>query len=289
MSTQVVDPHLARAVHVARQRRAAFAAADPRPRRPGEHDPHDVWQVATIQALLDGAYEGDLTLGELLAHGDLGLGTVQHLDGELVVLDGEAFAVRSDGRVDRLGDDVRTPFAVVCRFAPVATGEVEHLDLEELAEVLDHLAPADEPVVAVRVDGTFADVGLRSVPAQEPPYPSLTEVVQHQTTWSVRSVTGSVVGFRFPGALQGVEVPGYHLHLLSSDRTVGGHVTALTVVEGVVAVDGAHELHLEVPTGRPLDGAAPDAGEETAAAIRAVEGGAATSGGDAPGRRDGPL
>ena len=276
--TDVADPHLARAVHVARQRRVAFdeAGRSGGDHRPGDHDPHDVWQVATIAALLDGAYEGDLTVGELLAHGDLGLGTVQHLDGELVIIDGAAFAVRADGRVDAVADDVRTPFAVVSRFAPAATGEVEGLDLEELAEVLDHLG-SGEPVLAVRIDGTFVDVGLRSVPAQRPPYPSLAEVVAHQSTWAVDRIVGTVVGFRFPAELQGVEVPGYHLHLLSDDRSVGGHVTALTVVEGRVAVGGSDELHLEVPAGRPLDEGAPDRSATTAAAIRSVEGGGGPS------------
>ena len=267
MSTDVVDARLVGAVHVARHRRrdvdedAGGAAA------------HELWQVSTVQALLDGAYDGDLTIGELLAHGDLGLGTVQHLDGELVVLDGEAHAVRSDGRVERVGEDVRTPFAVVCRFEPQATGRVAGLVLDDLLGAIDGLAPVGAPVVAVRVTGTFVDVHLRSVPAQSPPYPPLTEVVEHQTTWSVPEVVGTLVGFRFPSELGGVEVPGYHLHLLSDDRRVGGHVTGLAVVEGVAAVDGGSDLHVEVPVGQALDAVVAGAGGDTAAAIRRVEGG----------------
>ena len=50
----------------------------------------EVYQTSTIAALLDGIYDGDVTIAELLTHGDFGLGTFNHLDGEMVVLDGVA-------------------------------------------------------------------------------------------------------------------------------------------------------------------------------------------------------
>jgi acetolactate decarboxylase len=242
----VVDARLVGGVRLSLQRRAAFDAGA----GAGPHE-HEAWQVSSIQALLDGRY-----------------------DGELVVLDGRCFQVRADGTV--LEPDpttTRTPFAVVCRFAPGAPVRVDGpLGLPGLTAVLDDLAaPSGEPVVAVRVDGSFADVHLRSVPRQSPPYPPLSAVVEHQVTWSVPEVRGTVVGFRFPAALQGVEVPGYHLHLLSDDRTVGGHVVSLTVHDALARVDGAHDLHVEVPPG--VDVLAVDGSAAGAEAIRRVEGG----------------
>ena len=94
MST--IDPALVAALDIRRERRAEF-----------DHDPaaeHTIWQTSSIDALLDGAYDGDLTLGELAAHGDLGIGTVQHLDGELIVIDGQCFRVAADGTVHRRSD-----------------------------------------------------------------------------------------------------------------------------------------------------------------------------------------
>ena len=78
------------------------------------------FQVGTLDALIDGRYDGDTTMGELLAHGDLGLGTVQHLGGELIVIDGEAFVVDGDGAVHPVPPETPTPFAVVCRFVPTS-------------------------------------------------------------------------------------------------------------------------------------------------------------------------
>jgi acetolactate decarboxylase len=128
---------------------------------------------------------------------------VQHLDGELVVLDGQAFVAHADGRVDEVGLATKTPFVVACRFVAAATRHVDRaLPLDELCAALDDLSPAGEPVVAVRVDGHFRDVRLRSVHAQRKPYPPLAEVVAHQTEWTVPEATGTVVGFRFPAGIR---------------------------------------------------------------------------------------
>ena len=58
---------------------------------------HAVYQTSTMGALLDGVYDGDVTIAELLRHGDFGLGTFNHLDGEMLVLDGVCYQLRGDG------------------------------------------------------------------------------------------------------------------------------------------------------------------------------------------------
>ncbi|MGH8983160.1 MAG: acetolactate decarboxylase [Acidimicrobiia bacterium] len=263
MPRDIVDDRLLGALHVRALTRAGLA-----------HDhatEHAIFQSGTLDALMAGRYEGDVTIGELLEHGDLGIGTVQHLDGELVVLDGEAWAVGGDGRVRRVPADTRTPFAVVCRFRSVATASLDGpLDLTALHAALDSLVPPAEPVVAVRASGSFTGLRLRSVHAQTPPYPPLTEVTKHQTEWEVAAATGTLLGFRFPAATAGVEVPGYHLHFLSDDRARGGHVLDLTLVSGTAGVDDAGELHVELAAGVELG--RPGAGADLDA-IRRVDGG----------------
>jgi acetolactate decarboxylase len=231
---------------------------------------HTVVQTGTIAGLMDGHYDGDLRVGDLLTRADLGVGTVQHLDGELVIVDAEAWVARADGSVERVPPETKTPFVVACRFAPAAARRVATpMAFGELCDALDALvAGSGEPIVAVRVDGTFRDLRLRSVPAQRRPYPPLRDVVTKQTEWTVARADGIVVGFRFPDASSGIEVPGYHLHFLSRDRAHGGHVLDLTLKRGDLVVDGEHELHVEVPAGLRL-------GEPggLAAEIHEVEGG----------------
>jgi len=231
-----------------------------------------VEQTSSIDALLHGAYEGDVTFAELARHGDLGIGTVQHLDGEMIALDGEFLQVRSDGTVHPIAPGTATPFAVICRFEPGPPLELGPTTFTALRELFDHTAD-DDLVQAIRIDGRFDHVALRSVPRQEPPYPPLAEVVAHQTAWEVHDVVGSVVGFRFPAELQGIEVAGLHLHFVSADRRVGGHVTDLTLHQGSLRLQDLAELHVEVPAGVTV--AAADPGADLAESIRAVEGGRA--------------
>src|SRR6516164_9523504 len=90
---------------------------------------HTLYQVSTATALVEGIYQGAVR-----EHGDLGLGTFENLDGEMVVVDGQFFQVRSDGSVRECDDDVLSPFAVVTRFAPEAEVTLEGCpDLSHLA------------------------------------------------------------------------------------------------------------------------------------------------------------
>src|SRR5438105_11099028 len=82
---------------------------------------HTLYQVSTATALVEGIYQGVVRVGTLREHGDLGLGTFENLDGEMVIVDGHFFQVRSDGSVRECGDDVLSPFAVITRFAPAPT------------------------------------------------------------------------------------------------------------------------------------------------------------------------
>jgi hypothetical protein len=72
---------------------------------------HALYQVSTATALVEGIYEGAVQVSTLRNHGDLGLGTFEGLDGEMVIVDGHFFQVRGDGSVREVRDNVLNPFA----------------------------------------------------------------------------------------------------------------------------------------------------------------------------------
>ena len=75
-----------------------------------------LFQYNTLSALMAGLYGGTLTIGELLEHGDLGIGTLDSIDGELIILDGKAYqAIGSNGKPEivEVSDDVKVPYAAV--------------------------------------------------------------------------------------------------------------------------------------------------------------------------------
>jgi len=170
-------------------------------------------QVSTIDALLAGAYDGQMTLGELKTHGNFGLGTFDALDGEMIALDGEIWKAKSDGTVRVMPDSAATPFAAVINFDADQTATLsDPLTDEALQGKVDQLAPNKNLFLAVRVDGTFPTMKVRSVPKQNKPYPPLSDVVKHQAVFEYTNVTGTVVGFRCPAFVKGITVPGRPLH-----------------------------------------------------------------------------
>jgi acetolactate decarboxylase len=216
----------------------------------GGHDPHVLFQASTIGALLEGAFEGDVSFAELAEQGDHGLGTVNHLDGEMVAVEGRFYRADVEGRIDELSASERTPFAVVVRFDPDVDFLIEEsLDHDALLAAIEQRIPSGAATSAVRIDGRFQLVEARSVPRQEPPYRPLTEVVADQHVFRLRDVKGSMVGFRFPTYVEGIEVSGWHLHFISEDRSRGGHVLDSRCSSLRVGLDSSCELHVELPPG----------------------------------------
>jgi acetolactate decarboxylase len=194
-----------------------------------------ITQVSVLNALMIGRYGGVMPILKLLRCGDFGLGTLDHLDGELIVLDGRAYQVRGDGVVVEVGSDRSTPFAIVTPFDPDGEFPCPRVgNLSDLDARLDDALGQKNNFLAVRVDGRFAAITLRSVHRQEPPYRPLGDAVKGQSVWTHREVSGTLVGFRSPAWVGGLNVPGYHWHFLSDDRTVGGHVLDCRVREGRV-------------------------------------------------------
>ncbi len=258
----MLDERWIRSLHVESMRRADLHR---------DREPHILFQASTIGALLDGGFEGDLSFAELAEHGDLGLGTLNHLDGEMVALDGEFFRADVDGRLGRVAPEERTPFAVVTRFEPRVEVRLpdEELGHEELLAHLDALVPDGASSCAIRLDGHFDLVRARSVPRQEPPYRPLTEVVADQHVFEFTGVEGTMVGFRFPTYVEGIEVAGHHLHFASADRSRGGHVLDSRSGGLRARIDPSNDLHVELPPRVELED--PDLAAETHAAVEAVE------------------
>jgi acetolactate decarboxylase len=257
----LLDERWIRSLHVESMRHSDLHAG---------HEPHVLFQASTIGALLEGSYEGDVTFAELAEHGELGLGTLDHLDGEMIALDGRFYRADVEGHITEVPDSERTPFAVVVPFEPGIEFDLEgSLDHSTLLEEVDRRIQAEPASCAVRIDGRFELVKARSVPRQEPPYRPLTEVVDGQHVFELADVDGTMLGFRFPDYAEGIEVSGWHLHFVSEDRSRGGHVLDSRSSKVHVALDPSGELHVELPPG--IDLTDPDLAGRTHAAIDRVE------------------
>lgn len=258
----VIDERFVKALHVETLHREGLGSGLQR---------HVLFQASTIGALLDGAYDGDVSFAELAAHGDLGLGTLNGLDGEMIALDGRFYRADVDGVIYEIDPGARTPFAVVVRFSAAVdfllAGPISH---DELCVELDRRLPAGAGACALRIDGTFELIRARSVPGQRHPYRPLVEVIEDQHVFDLGAVDGTIVGFRFPDHGGGIEASGYHLHFIDAELVRGGHVLDCRVTSARVRIDPSNELRIELPPG--VDLSEPHLDRSMSEALRRVEG-----------------
>ncbi len=207
-----------------------------------------VFQTSTIDALLAGVYDGDMSCRRLLKHGDFGIGTFDRLDGEMVLLDGNIYQVKADGKVYEPAPSIKTPFATVCRFTtdrtfPIKTGS----DYEAVENLINESVPNQNLFYAIKITGQFRSMKTRSVPGQQKPYPSLKEVTRAQPEFIMKNISGTIVGFRCPPYVKGINIPGYHLHFISSDHTQGGHILSFEIADGKCEIDVLNQYFLTLP------------------------------------------
>src|ERR1700740_1138933 len=120
------------------------------------HD-DEVYQFSTISALLEGVYDGDATIAEILRHGDFGLGTFNHLDGEMVILGGVCYRLRGARTATPAAPNDRTPFAAVTQFH--SDFEIAIQTRAERAEVIgaiDRQIKSANLIYATRITGRLA-------------------------------------------------------------------------------------------------------------------------------------
>lgn len=207
-----------------------------------------ITQISTIDALLASAYDGQMTLDQLCKHGNFGIGTFDALDGELIMLDHQVYQARTDGTVNLMPANATTPFASVVNFMPDMTPCLKSVLTEKTFQTaVDELAPNQNLFIAVRFDGYFTSMKVRSVAKQEKPYPPLAEVAQHQTVFEYTGVSGTILGFRCPSFIKGINVPGYHLHFISDDKTKGGHILDFITIGGNLQLDTCNRFYMVLP------------------------------------------
>lgn len=207
-----------------------------------------IHQLQLAHVLLDGGYEGVATLEDALAAGDHGLGTVERLDGELVVVDGQPWRVDWRGEAELMPPETRTPFVVVSTLDSPRTLRLRDVTREQVAAAIEDLVDDAGAVVSVRLEGAFTSVLVRSVPPQDPPYRPYAEVcLTDEVRWVHQPFYGVFVGFRFPDLEPGATIPGLHLHGVDRLRTTGGHNHDLHVKDAVLSVGISRDVVVHLP------------------------------------------
>jgi acetolactate decarboxylase len=210
-------------------------------------DGHRMYQISTSNALVEGVYSGAIASQYLLLHGDFGLGTFENLDGEMVIADGAIYQAHSDGTVLRRDDEFQIPFAVITRFQEEEQFETGPIaSLHDLEKACDLHRESANLFYAFRVDGVFERVRARAVSAVRTGM-RLVDAARTQGEFEFSNVKGTLVCFWSPSYSIAFNVPAYHFHFISEDRSKGGHVLDLSAAKLRVGVQMLCEYDIRLP------------------------------------------
>jgi acetolactate decarboxylase len=216
---------------------------------------HEIFQYSTLSALLEGVYDGNLTIGELRKHGNFGMGTFNALNGEMILLDGKCYQATSDGKILSVPDSTLTPFAVALNFSPDTIIRLNRrLTMAELDKYLDQLITKPNLISVYRIRGSFDSISIRSVPKQPKPYKRLIEAYKQQGVFNLTKLDGTLIGFKFPSYLKEVNLDNYHFHFLANDKTKGGHILNCTISIGEIAIKTVQKYELQLPDNAEFNG-----------------------------------
>lgn len=187
-----------------------------------------LFQVSTLNDLMLGDYNGTCSVKELLKHGDTGIGTYDGLDGEAIILNGKAYDGRANGVVSEMSDNDSLPFTTVAFFdESVKEEKVTFESIEDFKAKLAAELPSTNFFYMIKMHGKF-NVRVRSCFKQEKPYEPLFKVAKDQREFEYHDIEGYVVGVYCPNYVEGMNLPGWHIHFISEDLTKGGHILKLS-------------------------------------------------------------
>ncbi len=200
-----------------------------------------LFQVSLLQGLTFGDYNGSITASQLKEKGDIGLGTFDALDGEMIVLDGVVYKAKSDGSVEAVSDNETIPFSNVTFFDEDEKQTIENVDdIDALKDLLNEKIAdkAGNGFCVIKITGKFKEMNVRSEYEQTEPYkPLATALETDQTFFDYSDIEGTVVGLYCPQYMKQLNAAGWHLHFISKDKEKGGHVLGLNVDSADLSLD----------------------------------------------------
>ena len=209
-----------------------------------------LFQYNTLGALMAGLYGGTMTVGELLQYGDLGIGTLDSIDGELIIVDGKAYQAKGSGSVPEVVEvsaEATVPYAaIVPHQAEVIFRQRFEMTDQELEKRIESYYDGENLFRSIKIHGNFTHMHVRMIPKSTDER-KFAEVAVSQPEYVADNVSGTIVGFWTPEIFHGVSVAGYHLHFISDDLTFGGHVMDYVIKEGIIELGAVDQLDQRFP------------------------------------------
>lgn len=208
-----------------------------------------IYQYSVFAALANKIYDGDLTVAGVKQNGDLGLGTFNGLNGEMIVLDGTVYQLLADGTIRQPEDSELVPFTVATFFDKDQQLELAGpSNYNDLKKIIENCLPSRNWGYAFKIKGTFGSLKCGGATKQEKPFiKTLSDALVDRPVFEKENVTGTMVGFWFPEFVGKVNVVGFHLHFISDDKKSAGHVMDFQASNLQIEIDYSNDFRFVLP------------------------------------------
>ena len=212
---------------------------------------HDTYFHYSIwHAFVNKVFDADLKVRTLKANGDIGLGSYDFLDGEMVMLDGIPYIIREDGEVSIGAADDEIVYANAAFFDEDGSFPInETVDFEKFRAAINAHLPTLNLFYAFKVHGTFNTLKLGGLNKQEKPFDDgLDVLIPARPIFEGENIEGTMVGFFCPQFIGDINTTGYHFHFIADDLKMGGHVMEFESAEPLeVKYDEMNNYHFYLP------------------------------------------
>ena len=212
------------------------------------HTENTVHQYSPTIALLNSIYEGDFTPQQMIQQGNIGIGTVNHLEGELIAVDGIVYTIDAEGGIKVAPNDLESPNMTMINFQAKQTIAVKNItSLAGLNTALDKYRPSKNSFYAYKVKGEFSYLKMASAHKVENEDVSLFEYLDTRVMYTRENIKGTLVGLFTPSYLGNIVIPGMHFHFLSEDIKLGGHLEDIKFDNLMIEVQEINQVNLQLP------------------------------------------
>ncbi len=209
-----------------------------------------IHQVALLQSLKLGHFDGSLSIKALKKLGDIGIGTFEGLNGEMIVLDGVVYQGDQNCHANIMNDAVTVPFSNVTFFDNDFAFELKDVETKSALEDILNVAVENYGVNSfymLKIPCTLNNILIRSEARSNKPYPTLVKALESQKEVSLENIDGTIVGLYCPPYMGGLNTVGWHFNFISSDKKFAGHVLGLNIKTGEAQFDKTDNFALHLP------------------------------------------
>ena len=239
---------------------------------PAESDKETINQIALLQSLTLGHFDGSISAKNLKELGDTGIGTFDGLDGEMIFLDGVIYRANQDCKINVVDDAVTIPFSNVTFFEKDFAVRLKNVSGKAALESkLNELVKknGENNFYMVKITANYDEILVRSEKGSKKPYPTLVKALETQKEVTKNNINGTIVGLYCPAYMSSLNSVGWHFHFVSADKTFGGHVLEMKIKSGEAEFDKTDKFSMILPENKDFQKL--DLGKDLSADIKKAE------------------